>query len=139
MRFIAPYHKGSRLQRGGQTYAQRGAGFGSILKTIFSNIAPMVMKGVRALTSMGHKAAQNPEIRAAMKDIQSKAISEGVKYVNRVLTPKEQQAQKEAIKRQVEKSTEGTVAKKKKKKSVKKPAVSTKKKKKKKQVGRGLF
>ena len=150
MRFITPYHKGARLQRGGQAYHQRGAGFGSVLKSIFSSVAPVIMKGIRALTSMGSKAAQHPDVKAAMRDIQSKAISEGVKYVNRVLTPKEANAQKQAIKRKVERQIGGpakrkkTAAKKKKKKTkkvvkkkAKKRARTAVKKKRKKQVGRG--
>ena len=139
MRFISPYHKGARIQRGVQTYHQQGAGFGSILKNLFSKVAPVLMKGIKSLTSMGQKAAQHPEVKAAMQEIQSKAISEGVKYVNRVLTPKEQNAQKQSIKRKVEEQLMAPKAKKPKKK---KAPVKKKKKKttvaaKKKQVGRG--
>lgn len=138
MRYISPYHKGARIQRGGQIFRQQGAGFGSVLKSIFSRVAPVVMKGIRSLTSMGKKAAQHPEVKAAMNEIQNKAISEGVKLVKRVLTPKEQNAEKESIKRKVEEQLAPPKAKKP-KKTKKAPA---KKKKmgvtaKKKQVGRG--
>jgi|GEM_PF-4174811 hypothetical protein len=106
MRFVTPYHKGVRIQRGrGEIRPkgfQYGSGLGGLLKTVWRYLAPLAKKGLRAVTNwiapaakagiskvgeLGKAALQNPDIKAAVTELGNSALEKGINVVNNALNP----------------------------------------------------
>ena len=85
MRYSNPQHRGLRLQR--------GRGLGSIFGSLFKWLSPIVAKGVSA----GKSALKNPHVRAGLKDVQKSAIKAGVRKIDKVLNPMEEEEEEERV------------------------------------------
>ena len=66
-------------------------GLGSIFGSLFKWLSPIVAKGV----SVGKSALKNPHIRAGLKDVQKSAIKAGVRKIDQVLNPMEEEEEEE--------------------------------------------
>jgi hypothetical protein len=104
MRFLSPYHKGVRIQHGGERNFlhgyryQTGNGFVSLLKGLWTVVAPLVRKGVKWLAPAVREAgklSKREDVKTALRDLGGKTVVHGLNAINKAVNPSQVLATKE--------------------------------------------